>query len=259
MQNLRVTLIQSDLEWQDAEKNLENLGEKIASLKGTTDLIVLPEMFNSGFSMQPERVAEKEGGITCQWLQDQAAASGAAICGSLAIETEQGFANRLMFVTPDGQQRFYDKRHLFRMGNEHEHYTQGHERLVFEYKGWRILPQICYDLRFPVWSRNRNDYDLVVYVANWPAPRRKAWRTLLHARAIENQCYCVGVNRVGSDGNGLDYSGDSLLVDYLGEPVIDHAVDKVFVETAQLNGEALNAFREKFPAWRDADQFQISP
>lgn len=257
MQDLKVSLVQTDLCWQNSVDNCAHLEGLMASLSGKTDLIVLPEMFNSGFSMEPSLIAETENGPTFEWLRLQVKKLGAAICGSLAIKTEKGYANRFIFMTPSGEYHHYDKRHLFRMGNEHEAYVSGEQRLVVEYKGWRILPQICYDLRFPVWSRNRNDYDLVIYVANWPAPRRNAWRTLLQARAIENQCYCIGVNRVGSDGNGLSYSGDSLLVDYLGELRIDHQPEKAFVESAKLSASALSGYKETFPVWLDADPFSL--
>ncbi|MGB0734025.1 MAG: amidohydrolase [Pontibacterium sp.] len=257
MQDLKVTLVQADLVWQNAQANLAKFDALLSSLAGKTDLIVLPEMFNSGFSMQPELTSEPENGPTTEWLKAQAAKLGAAICGSIACNTGEGYSNRLLFVCPDGTAHHYDKRHLFRMGKEHEHYLPGQVRTVIEYKGWRILPQICYDLRFPVWSRNHNDYDVVLYVANWPAPRRNPWRTLLQARAIENQCYAIGVNRVGEDGNGLAYSGDSLLVDYLGDIQVDYAPSQAFIETAQLDATKLQAFREKFPAWMDADQFTV--
>ncbi|PIE20367.1 MAG: amidohydrolase [Neptuniibacter caesariensis] len=257
MQDLRVSLIQTNLVWQDAQANMNHIRQLLEPLVGKTDLIVLPEMFNSGFSMQPELIAETVDGETVQWLRKQAERTGAAICGSIAVRLAQGFANRMLFVTPDGTVQHYDKRHLFRMGDEHQHYVEGKERRIVEYRGWRILLQVCYDLRFPVWSRNCNDYDLVAYVANWPGSRRGPWRTLLQARALENQCYCVGVNRIGEDGNGLAYTGDSLLVDYLGELKIDSAPETAFVTTATLAAEPLLAFREKFPAWRDRDHFQL--
>lgn len=257
MQDLKVSLIQTSLVWQDASANMTKLEGLFEPLAGKTDLIVLPEMFNSGFSMQPELVAEPVDGPTVTWLKHQAAKTGAAICGSIAVTVTEGFANRMFFVTPDGAVQFYDKRHLFRMGNEHEHYVEGRERIVIDYLGWRILPQVCYDLRFPVWSRNRNDYDLAIYVANWPAARRKPWRILLQARALENQCYCVGVNCIGEDGNGLTYTGDSLLVDYLGELKIDNEPKSEFVATQTLAAVPLFSFREKFPAWRDSDNFWL--
>lgn len=256
MQNLKISLIQTPLDWQQPESNRNRLAELMAPLAGQTDLIVLPEMFTTGFTMEPEAVAEPMSGPTLAWLRDQAAALGAAVCGSVVIE-DQGYRNRLLFVTPDGAVEHYDKRHLFRMANEHQYYVAGDSRKVIEYKGWRILPQVCYDLRFPVWCRNRNDYDLALFVANWPAPRRNAWRTLLLARAIENQCYVAGVNRIGEDGKGLEYSGDSLLVDPKGQALLDAPAGEAFVKTGTLYAEDLRQFRDNFPAWQDADAFGI--
>lgn len=255
-QNLRTSLVQTHLDWHAPDTNRQRLAGLMAPLEGQTDLIVLPEMFTTGFTMAPEEVAEPMQGPTLAWLQTQAAALGAAICGSLAVEDE-GYRNRFLFVSPDGEVQFYDKRHLFRMGDEHQHYAAGEQRDLFEYKGWRILPQVCYDLRFPVWCRNRDDYDLMLCVANWPAPRRHAWRTLLQARAIENQSYVIGVNRVGEDPKGLSYAGDSLLVDFKGEPLLDGPAGEPYIKTGLLNAEALHRFREKFPAWQDADAFEL--
>ena len=257
MQNLRISLVQTHLDWQQPEQNRERLTRLLAPLVGQTDLIVLPEMFTTGFTMEPETVAEPMSGPTLAWLREQASTLGAALCGSVVIE-DGGYRNRLLFVTPDGAVEYYDKRHLFRMANEHQHYVAGEIRQVIEYRGWRILPQVCYDLRFPVWCRNRNDYDLMLYVANWPSPRRHAWRTLLLARAIENQCYLAGVNRVGEDGKGLEYTGDSLLVDFKGQALLDAPAGEAFVKTGTLDGEALQQFRQKFPAWQDADPFSIA-
>lgn len=258
MQDLRVTLIQTDLAWHQPEVNRQHFESIFAELLGRTDLVVLPEMFTTGFTMEPELLAEPHGGKTAQWLKAQAAQLGAAIVGSVVTECNGGYRNRLLFTTPSGEQHLYDKRHLFRMGGEHHHYQQGEQRVVLEYRGWRIMPQICYDLRFPVFSRNSNEYDLLIYVANWPAPRRKAWRTLLQARAIENLSYVVGVNRVGTDGTGLEYSGDSLLVDFKGEPLIDNKASQSFVKTHTLDNNELAEFRKRFPAWMDADQFDLS-
>lgn len=256
MQDLRISLVQTTLDWQQPERNRERMTRLLAPLAGQTDLIVLPEMFTTGFTMAPETVAEPMSGPTLAWLREQASTLGAALCGSVVIE-DQGYRNRLLFVTPDGDVAYYDKRHLFRMANEHQHYQAGDERRVIEYRGWRILLQVCYDLRFPVWCRNRSDYDLMLCVANWPAPRRHAWRTLLQARAIENQCYVAGVNRIGEDGKGLEYSGDSLLVDFKGQALLDAPVGEAFIKTGRLSGESLQQFRERFPAWQDADAFGL--
>lgn len=255
---LRVSLVQTELTWQNPEANRTHFATLLQDLAGQTDLIVLPEMFTTGFMMTPETHAEAYGGASFTWLQAQAAKVQAAICGSVATAAHGQYVNRFMFATPDGSMQFYDKRHLFRMGDEVNHYSAGVERKVFNYQGWRILPQVCYDLRFPVFMRNRNDYDLAIVVANWPAVRRKPWRTLLQARAMENQSYVLGVNRVGTDGLGLAYSGDSLAVDFKGELLIDQAEGMAFVETTQLDLNALKQFRVQFPAWMDADEFSLS-
>jgi predicted amidohydrolase len=257
MQLLRTTLIQSALVWQDPAANRDHFSQLIAPLKGQTDLILLPEMFATGFTMLPEVHAEPAAGPTLRWMQEQSALTGALLCGSLAVADGGRFFNRFYWVSPQGEIGWYDKRHLFRMGAEPEHYSAGQTRALFEYRGWRILPLVCYDLRFPVWCRSRNDYDLILCVANWPQPRRHAWRTLLMARAIENQCYLAGVNRIGQDGNGLDHSGDSLLVDFKGDTLIDRPAGTPFVATATLDPAALQRFRERFPAWQDADPFQL--
>lgn len=261
MQDLRVSLIQTDLHWQQPDKNRAMLEQLIRPLAGKTDLIVLPEMFTTGFSMAPELSAEPEAEDTRAWMKALASDVDAAITGSVATQLERGgevdYVNRLLFISPD-QHAYYDKRHLFRMGGEHEHYQAGSERKLIEYRGWRILPAICYDLRFPVFLRNRNEYDLMLCVANWPAPRRLPWRTLLQARAIENLCFVAGVNRIGTDGNGLNYSGDSMLVDFKGLAVIDGAIEQPFVETQVLSVESLEKFRAVFPAHLDADEFELS-
>lgn len=254
---LRVSLVQTELAWQNPAQNLAQFTQLLQSLVGQTDLIVLPEMFTTGFMMTPETHAEPYSGASFTWMQAQAAQLKAAICGSVATAANGQYTNRFMFATPDGHMQFYDKRHLFRMGDEVNHYNAGSERKVFNYQGWRILPQVCYDLRFPVFMRNRNDYDLALVVANWPAVRRKPWRTLLQARAIENQSYVIGVNRIGTDGLGLAYSGDSLTVDFKGELLVDRPENSAFVETVSLDLTALQQFREQFPAWMDADEFNL--
>lgn len=262
MQDLTVSLIQADLAWQAPDQNRHFFDKVFTDLDVTTDLIVLPEMFTSGFSMQPEVVAEPALGKTVQWMSHWSQKTNAAIVGSIAtrLPRENGefdFVNRLYFVNGEHIE-YYDKKHLFRMGGEHQHYLPGEERLVIDYKGWSILPLICYDLRFPVFARNRNDYDLMICVANWPEPRRHPWRVLLQARAIENSCYTIGVNRIGTDGNGLDYSGDSLLVDYKGQTLIDGADSQFFVETRKLKADDLALFRKKFPCHLDADAFTLT-
>nr|CAA6829398.1 MAG: Aliphatic amidase AmiE (EC [uncultured Thiotrichaceae bacterium] len=265
-EDLRVSLVQSELVWHDPEANRAAFAEKLDALQEQVDLVVLPEMFTTGFTMNPQQAAEvchaTESGLqsdTIVWLQKQAEKLDTAVCGSVAMQLGEGgaYVNRMLFVTPDGAVEHYDKRHLFRMANEHHHYQAGTERKVVEYRGWRILLQVCYDLRFPVFSRNDNDYDLVLYVANWPEPRRMAWRTLLQARAIENYCYTIGVNRVGQDDNGMAYSGDSMAIDFKGDVVLDRTAGESFIEAVQLNKTELNDFREKFPAWQDADAFEL--
>lgn len=244
------------LAWQDPEANRRRLGELIAALPGPCDLVVLPEMFTTGFTLEPEPNAEPMGGPSVRWLAETARRHGVTICGSLVIAENDRFRNRLIWMTPAGECRHYDKRHLFRMAGEERRYTAGAKRELVQLRGWRICPLICYDLRFPVWSRGADAFDLQIFVANWPAARQSAWRTLLPARAVENQCYCVGVNRVGTDGNGIAYAGGSLVADYLGNLTADLGAGESTV-TVTLDGAALVRYREKFPAWRDADAFRV--
>ena len=215
MENLKITLLQSDIVWEKPMDNIRNFSQMLSALK-TSDLIVLPEMFTTGFSMQPELLKEKMDGPSVQWMKNIAGEKGAAVTGSLIIEEEGRIFNRCVWVFPNGRITHYDKRHLFSMGSEHQHYSAGDKKLVVEYKNWRICPLVCYDLRFPVWSRNLENYDVLIYVANWPANRHHVWKNLLVARAIENQSYCLGVNRIGKDDAGLNYDGDSAFVDPLG-------------------------------------------
>ena len=260
--NLRVSLVQGATRWHDPVANREYYGGMLASLAGHTDLVVLPETFTSGFSNEAIHSAEDMDGPAVAWMRERARELDAAITGSVQLRVGQGVFNRLLFVTPDGEVRHYDKRHLFRYADEHKRYAAGRERLVVEWQGWRICPLVCYDLRFPVFSRNRHaarqgfDYDLLLYVANWPSARVHAWRTLLRARAIENLSYCAGVNRVGVDGNQLPYSGDSAVLDYLGQAMADLGAQEQTI-TVTLDHAALEAFRAKFPAWMDADAFEL--
>jgi predicted amidohydrolase len=262
MQTLRVSLVQGATRWHDPAGNREYYGSLIAPLAGRTDLVVLPETFTSGFSNEAIHNAETMDGPSVAWLREKAKELDAAITGSVQLRAGEGVFNRLLFVTPDGEVRHYDKRHLFRYADEHKRYASGRDKLIVEWKGWRICPLVCYDLRFPVFSRNGHDpqrgfdYDLVLFVANWPAARAHAWRTLLRARAIENLSYCLGVNRVGTDGNQLPYSGDSGVLDYLGQAMVDLGAQEQTV-TVTLDPAALAAFREKFPAWMDADAFEL--
>lgn len=254
---LKVFLVQADVKWQDVEGNLKMFDAIIDEQAGNTDLIVLPEMFTTGFSMEPERLAEKMDGLAVTWIKQKAIACNAAIIGSVIIEENGGYYNRLLFAHPTGELETYDKRHLFRMANEHEHYNAGVNRLIVNYKGWKICPLICYDLRFPVWSRNVNDYDLLIYIASWPAARSFPWRSLLVARAIENQCFVVGVNRAGVDGTGLKYTGDSAAINARGEYLTGLVPGEIGAVSATLSLDDLNRFREKFPVMLDGDRFQI--
>lgn len=254
----RVTLVQQPLVWHDAAANRAHFGTLLAPLAGTTDLVVLPEMFTTGFTMQPETYAESAEGPTRVWLLEQARLLDAAVGGSVAVNDNGRFYNRFMLAMPTGLTYWYDKRHLFRMGGEHRHFCAGGHALIVEWRGARLCPLVCYDLRFPVWSRRRPEleYDVVLYAANWPAARRFAWNTLLRARAIENQAYCVGVNRVGDDGLGVAHAGDSVALDFTGQPLIE-LNDKAQVITVPLDLDALRAWRDKFPAQLDADVFTL--
>jgi len=264
MQDLRISLVQGDTRWHDPAANREYYGALVAPLAGATDLVVLPETFTSGFSNEAIDRAEGMDGPTVAWIREQAARLGAAVTGSVQLRTEEGVFNRLLWATPDGALAHYDKRHLFRYAGEHRRYAPGRQRLTVEWKGWRINPQVCYDLRFPVFCRNRYgverpdgmDFDLQVFVANWPAPRAHAWKTLARARAIENLCYVAAVNRVGRDGNGLEYSGDSAVIDFLGQDQVEaHGREQVLTTT--LSAAAPAAQRGHFPAMLDADPFDL--
>lgn len=265
MSELRTTLVQPDLRWEDPEANCRLLGEQLGELDGDdTDLIVLPEMFATGFTMNSREMAEPmERSSSVAWLRDQARSRGCTVTGSVAVVADGEYYNRMIWATPGGELTYYDKRHLFRMAGEHERYGMGRDRVIVELKGFRLLLTVCYDLRFPVWLRQQPsgdehfEYDAILCVANWPAPRRQPWRTLLQARAIENLCYVIGVNRVGEDAKKLAYAGDSMLVDFRGEPLIDEPRDQPFIRTGVLDREALSRFRDKFPAWMDADRFSV--
>ncbi|MGP1124133.1 amidohydrolase [Serratia sp. CY47444] len=253
MSTLKITLLQQPLVWRDGLANLAAFDALLAPIAGR-DLIVLPEMFTTGFAMDASESALPEQQVI-DWLRSWAVKSHALIGGSVALKTPEGAVNRFLLVEPGGQVHAYDKRHLFRMAGEHLHYQAGNRREIFEWRGWRILPQICYDLRFPVWARYQQDYDLALYVANWPAPRSHHWQTLLTARAIENQVYVAGCNRVGEDPNGLSYSGDSLIISPQGEILADAEPGAATRLDAELSLETLQSYRSAFPAWRDADSF----
>jgi predicted amidohydrolase len=263
MNDLRVTLIQTALHWESPEANLAMLEEKLWLIGEPTDVIVLPEMFTTGFTMNAPALAEPMNLTTFKWLKGQAARTGAVVTGSYIVKENGRYFNRLVWMQPDGRYHVYDKRHLFRMAHEHDTYAAGTKRLVVEWKGWRICPMVCYDLRFPVWSRNgpREDgdglhYDVLLYVANWPQARRHAWSTLLKARAIENLSYAVGVNRVGPDGKGHAYSGDSAVINFKGEALFEEA-EKEVIHTQVLSYDQLAQFRAAFPAFMDGDAFEL--
>ena len=258
MENLKLTLVQSNLEWQAASANRKILGELISNSVTDTDLIVLPEMFTSAFTMDSGSIAEDWPGESVDWMHAAATEFQAAICGSIAVVEDNKRFNRIVFVTPEGNVAHYDKRHLFRMLGEHKRYSAGSERVVLSWRGWRIFPLVCYDLRFPVWSRNTPDlaYDLLIYVANWPAARNKHWQLLLQARSIENLSYVAGVNRIGRDGNDLEYVGHSMAFDAAGEVLVD-AGDTEGCYTISLSKPALDEYRKNFPAHLDADTFEL--
>ena len=275
MAPLTITTLQTNLVWENKNANLQLLGKKINGLQEKTEIVVLPEMFSTGFSMQPKLFAETMEGETVQWMKEISSSNKIILTGSLIIEENDQFYNRLIWMLPNGEFGYYDKRHLFGLAQEDKYYTAGNKRLIASVKGWKINLQICYDLRFPLWARNRivpiekpmeeepqtspdtrPEFDVLLYVANWPERRSHAWKTLLCARAIENQCYVIGVNRVGVDGNNVSHSGNSLVIDPLGE-VLYHMADEEDIFTITLQKEWLNDVRKKFPFWKDADDFNF--
>lgn len=280
MSSLTITTIQTNLVWENKAANLQVLERKINELDQKTEIVVLPEMFSTGFSMNPTLLAETMDGETVEWMKSISSKNKIILAGSLIIQEDDLYFNRLVWMLPNGQFGCYDKRHLFAFGEEDKHYTAGNKRLIASVKGWKINLQICYDLRFPVWARNRvlqtdqkgeasqitsetrangdlePEYDILIYVANWPEKRSHAWKTLLCARAIENQSYVIGVNRVGRDGNNINFSGNSLVIDPLGE-VLYHMPDDEDIFTITLQKEDLQEVRSKFPFWKDADDFSF--
>jgi predicted amidohydrolase len=256
--DLELALIQSELAWQDPAANRAHFETLLDQARGA-DLVVLPEMFSTGFCMDSAALAEPENGPTSMWLSEQAKRIDAVVTGSLIIQAADGsYRNRLLWARPDGSLAHYDKRHLFRMAGEHKHYAAGEQQLLLELNGWRIRPLICYDLRFPVWSRDPHSTDLLLYVANWPAARRQHWNRLLPARAIENLCYVAAVNRIGQDGKGHPYSGDSQVLDFQGDSLLQ-AGDTAGVFRVALKADELAAYRQRFPADQDADPFTLMP
>lgn len=260
MSTLTISTIQSNLDWENKAANLAMFEKKIRSIQEDTEIVVLPEMFSTGFSMNPQPLAETINGETVKWMKKVAAENNIILTGSVIIEENGHFFNRLIWMLPNGQHGHYDKRHRFAYAGENDKYTAGTKRLIASVKGWKINLLVCYDLRFPVWSRQQiheePEYDVLIYVANWPERRSIAWKTLLVARAIENQCYVVGVNRVGNDGNNIYHSGDSMIVDPLGE-ILYHCNDEEDIFTIALDKTHLQNVREKFPFWKDADRFKI--
>ena len=295
MSSLTITTIQTGVQWEDKSANLKRLAEHILAIQEPTELVVLPEMFSTGFSMRPEALAERMDGPTLAWMQEIAARKKIILTGSIIVEEEGNYYNRLIWMLPNGQYGYYDKRHRFAYAGENEYYTAGHKRLIASVKGWKVLLLVCYDLRFPVWSRQTPrqqeeqgspgepttadapadqteaqprspnapavpelEYDLLLYVANWPERRSHAWKTLLQARAIENQCFVAGVNRIGDDGNDIYHSGDTMIIDPLGE-ILYHAAAREEAFTLTLLKDELTRVRQRFPFWQDADHFSIEP
>lgn len=256
MNKINLFLIQTDLDWENPDANRKHFEELILGLDAP-GLVILPEMFTTGFSMRSRQLAEDMSGETLGWMKRLSQKTGLAICGSIIISESGNYYNRLLFVTPDDVFT-YDKRHLFSIAGEDASFTSGNQRLVVQWQGWRIMPLVCYDLRFPVWSRNRNDYDMLIYVANWPASRRSVWDALLKARAIENQAVVIGVNRIGCDGEKICYNGGTCLINERGETLVSAVDNATVVLKHTLNLQDLSDFRQKFSAWKDADEFTIT-
>jgi predicted amidohydrolase len=254
---LNIALIQANLEWENKQANINYFNKKVDEISSNIDLVMLPEMFSTGFSMNPTGLFETMDGVSISWMKETALKRQIAIVGSLIIKEGENYFNRLIFTHPNGEIQTYDKRHLFTYGGEDKVYSSGNERLILEYLGWKICPLICYDLRFPVWSRNDVEYDILMYVANWPKARVYAWETLLKARAIENMCYTIGVNRVGVDGNNLEYIGHSQVLDMLGKELIDSGIEKETVFEVSLDKTKLIESRSRFRFLNDKDSFSI--
>lgn len=254
---IKITLVQHDISWEDPEANLESFTAILSGMEERPDLVLLPELFSTGFTMKSLELAEPMDGPAVKWMAGIALEYGISLAGSLIIAEGGKYYNRLIWMQADGRFHHYDKRHLFRMSGEEKHYSPGNRPLSVELNGFRFRPLICYDLRFPVWSRNRQDYDVLIYLANWPAPRRDVWNTLLKARALENQAFTIGVNRIGKDGMGILYSGETQAYDAKGKQLAYMGPGKAGTISLDLSLEELNAFRRKFPVWKDADAFRI--
>jgi omega-amidase len=255
---MKISLIQPDTVWEKKTENLKELESQILPLHNKTDIVVLPEMFNTGFSMNPDSLAEQPGKETFEWMKSTAEKGNFGLCGSYMVKENNLFYNRFVFVTPGNEIWQYDKRHLFSIAEEQKFFTPGKKRVTFKFREFRISPYICYDLRFPVWSRNRNDADLIIYSANWPHARKAAWIALLKARAIENQCFVAGVNRIGTDGNGVIYDGESMLIDHLGEIIVSAGSSQEGSVTGEISMNKLSEFRTKYPFLTDADDFNVT-
>ncbi|MCU0472459.1 MAG: amidohydrolase [Bacteroidales bacterium] len=253
---MKISVIQPDTIWEDKVHNLEKIEQMMSELKDT-DVVILPEMFNTGFSMNPEHLYESPGSVTFDWMIHISEKKNFGICGSYIVRDNNRYFNRWIFVTPENKFLKYDKRHLFRMSNEEESFTPGKKRLTFRFRDIRICANICYDLRFPVWSRNKNDYDLLINSANWPLSRKDVWITLLKARAIENQCFVAAANRVGTDGAGIKYCGNSMIIDPKGVIIASANQSEECSISGEISMSELSAFRTKFPVWKDADNFTI--
>lgn len=254
---LKIACIQSDLIWENPKQNRHNFTKKIGDISETIDVVILPEMFTTGFTMNAKNVAETMQGDTVDWMKQQALKHNIAITGSIIISENNTFYNRLLFVEPSEKITTYNKRHTFTFAGEDKIFTAGNKKVIIDYKGWKICPLICYDLRFPVWARNTEDYDVLLYVANWPKPRISAWDTLLKARAIENMCYCIGVNRVGIDGANMEYNGHSAVYDVLGNSITSIEPFKEQAEIVLLEKRHLSAYRDKFRFLEDRDNFSL--
>lgn len=256
-ENLKISCVQADLAWESIDENLEKFSKFLYKIPLETELVILPEMFTTGFSMNSAELAESMDGKTINWMKKESKKHNKIILGSTIIKENEKFYNRCITMFPNGKFFTYDKGHLFRMEKEHEDFTKGNQKTIFEHNAWRVCTMICYDLRFPVWSRNQGEYDLLIYIASWPESRREVWNTLLKARAIENQVYVVGVNRIGKDGEGISYSGDSVIINPKGQ-VIEKARDySEEVISAELSLNELKSFRDKFPVYLDADKFKL--
>ena len=254
---MRISVIQPDIKWEDKPANLERLEMMIFESGDNADIIILPEMFSTGFTMNPERVGEPFHSQTLSWMLNISGKGNFGLCGSYVVRKKNLFLNRWVFVTPEKKIWYYDKHHLFTMGNENKSYSPGNRQLIFKFRGIRIMATVCYDLRFPVWNRNRNNYDLLINSANWPQARRDAWSALLRARAIENQCYVAGSNRIGVDGEGIKYCGESMIINPRGEIIASAVPDTECTAAAEISITELSAFRKKFPVLRDADRFSF--